>query len=101
MRALETAFELVVADSGAGVPPNRIDRIFEPFYQVDGSATRAHGGVGVGLAVARRVARGLGGDIRVTSGAAVAGAVLPGSRLLVDGRDARADGRARHGLVVT
>ncbi len=79
MRALETAYELVVADTGAGVPPERVERIFEPFYQVDGSATRAHGGVGVGLAIARRVARGLGGDIRVTAGAAVAGAFFPGA----------------------
>ena len=53
--------------------------MFEPFYQVDGSATRAHGGVGVGLAMARRVARGLGGDAQVTSGTQVAGAVLPGA----------------------
>jgi len=79
VRALETAYELVVADSGAGVPPDRIERIFEPFYQVDGSPTRAHGGVGVGLAVARRVARGLGGDLTVTSGAIVAGEMFPGA----------------------
>jgi signal transduction histidine kinase len=79
VRALETAYELVVADSGAGVPADRVERIFEPFYQVDGSATRAHGGVGVGLAVARRVARGLGGDLRVTGGAAIAGEFFPGA----------------------
>ena len=37
---LETAYELCVADTGAGVAPDRSDRIFDPFYQVDGSATR-------------------------------------------------------------
>jgi signal transduction histidine kinase len=79
VRALENAYELVVADTGAGVPPERAERIFDPFYQVDGSTTRAHGGVGVGLAIARRVARGLGGDIRVTQGAAIAGAFYPGA----------------------
>jgi signal transduction histidine kinase len=79
VQVLENAYQLVVADSGTGVPPDRIDRIFEPFYQVDGSATRAHGGVGVGLAVARRVARGLGGDIRVTAGAPVAGEFFGGA----------------------
>jgi len=79
VRALEHTYELVVADSGSGVPPERMDRIFEPFYQVDGSATRAHGGVGVGLAVARRVARGLGGDIQVTSGTPIAGEFFPGA----------------------
>ena len=46
--------------AGPGVPPERAERVFDPFYQVDGSPTRAHGGVGVGLAIARRVARGLG-----------------------------------------
>lgn len=60
-------YELCVADSGPGVSPDRVNRIFEPFYQVDGSATRAYGGVGVGLAIARRTAQGLGGDIRVAS----------------------------------
>jgi signal transduction histidine kinase len=60
-------YELCVADSGPGVRPDRMHRIFEPFYQVDGSVTRQHGGVGVGLAIARRTARGLGGDVRVVS----------------------------------
>ncbi|MCC6551577.1 MAG: hybrid sensor histidine kinase/response regulator [Polyangiaceae bacterium] len=60
-------YELCVADTGPGVSPDRLARIFDPFYQVDGSATRAYGGVGVGLAIARRTAQGLGGDIRVAS----------------------------------
>jgi signal transduction histidine kinase len=60
-------YEICVADSGPGVRPDRAHRIFEPFYQVDGSVTREHGGVGVGLAIVRRTARGLGGDARVVS----------------------------------
>ncbi|HEY4117905.1 MAG TPA: hybrid sensor histidine kinase/response regulator [Byssovorax sp.] len=60
-------FELTVADTGAGIEAEQVQRIFEPFYQVDASPTREHGGVGVGLAVARRTARGLGGDLRVDS----------------------------------
>ena len=60
-------YELCVADTGPGISPDRANRIFDPFYQVDGSVTRLHGGVGVGLAIARRTARGLGGDIRVQS----------------------------------
>jgi signal transduction histidine kinase len=79
VRVLEVHYELLVADSGAGVPPDRADRVFDPFYQVDGSPTRAHGGVGVGLAIARRVARGLGGDIKVASGATVEGMYLTGA----------------------
>jgi signal transduction histidine kinase len=64
-------YQLCVADSGPGVRPDRLQRIFEPFYQVDGSVTREHGGVGVGLAIARRTARGLGGDVQVESPSSV------------------------------
>lgn len=70
VRALETTYEVVVADTGPGVPKDRVERIFDPFFQVDGSATRSYGGVGVGLAIARRVARGLGGDVRLLDGGA-------------------------------
>jgi signal transduction histidine kinase len=67
MRLPSGHYELCVADTGPGVRPDRMHRIFEPFFQVDGSVTREHGGVGVGLAIARRTARGLGGDVRVVS----------------------------------
>jgi len=76
---LEAHYEVVVADSGSGVPPDRAQRVFDPFYQVDGSPTRAHGGVGVGLAIARSVARGLGGDVKVAAGTTVEGAYLTGA----------------------
>lgn len=75
----ETTYELVVADTGPGVAKDRAERIFEPFFQVDGSTTRAHGGVGVGLAIVRRVARGLGGDVRVETGAQIGGVTFPGA----------------------
>ncbi|MFO0555474.1 MAG: hybrid sensor histidine kinase/response regulator [Polyangiaceae bacterium] len=76
-----TGYELCVADTGPGVPANKLDRVFEPFYQVDGSVTREHGGVGVGLAIARSTARGLGGDLRLKSPASelIEGASLRGS----------------------
>jgi signal transduction histidine kinase len=60
-------YEVCVADTGEGVPPSRKDRIFDAFYQVDASVTRQHGGTGVGLAIARRTAQGMGGDVRVES----------------------------------
>ncbi|MBK7582316.1 MAG: hybrid sensor histidine kinase/response regulator [Myxococcales bacterium] len=60
-------FELVVADTGPGVPPDTVERLFEPFYQVDGSPTRAHGGTGIGLAIVKGIARGHAGDVRVVS----------------------------------
>jgi signal transduction histidine kinase len=67
----ETGYAVTIADTGPGMPPDREAQIFEPFVQLDGSATRAHGGVGVGLAIARRVARGLGGDVQLQPGGAV------------------------------
>ena len=79
VRALEDHYEVLVADTGPGVPPERAERIFEPFYQVDGSPTRSYGGVGVGLAIAKRVARGLGGDVKLTGGATVEGQYLTGA----------------------
>jgi signal transduction histidine kinase len=79
VRALETQYEIVVADDGPGIPAELQERAFEPFLQLDGSPTRAHGGVGVGLAIARRVARGLGGDVRVRNGARIADRDLRGA----------------------
>lgn len=79
VRVLEGHYEVIVADSGPGVPPERAERVFDPFYQVDGSPTREHGGVGVGLAIARSVARGLGGDLKLAGGAAIEGAYLTGA----------------------
>jgi signal transduction histidine kinase len=76
---LEAHYEVLVADSGGGVPPDRAERVFDAFYQVDGSPTRAHGGVGVGLAIARSVARGLGGEVKLAGGATVEGMYLTGA----------------------
>jgi signal transduction histidine kinase len=67
VRKSPTGFEMCVADTGHGVPAVERDRVFEAFHQVDGTATREHGGTGVGLAIARRTARGLGGDVRLVS----------------------------------
>jgi CheY-like chemotaxis protein/HPt (histidine-containing phosphotransfer) domain-containing protein len=56
-----------VSDTGIGIPPDQIPRLFQPFTQVDASSTRRHGGTGLGLAISRRLARALGGDIEVVS----------------------------------
>ena len=54
---------IAVIDSGIGVPEQSLESIFEPFVQADSSITRRLGGTGLGLAVSRRFARLLGGDI--------------------------------------
>jgi signal transduction histidine kinase len=56
-----------VSDTGVGIAPDDLERIFEPFVQVDASHTRSFGGSGLGLAVSRRLARLLDGDLSVDS----------------------------------
>ncbi len=65
----ERAAELFidVTDTGIGIAPGEIERLFQPFSQADASTTRRFGGTGLGLTIARSLARRLGGDIDVTS----------------------------------
>ena len=56
-----------VGDSGSGIAPDQLDRIFEPFVQVGRSLTSTREGAGLGLAISRELARAMGGEISVTS----------------------------------
>jgi two-component system, sensor histidine kinase len=59
--------EIMVADTGIGIPAELQEMVFNPFYQVDSASTRAVGGTGLGLAIARRLSEAMAGTIRLDS----------------------------------
>jgi signal transduction histidine kinase len=67
---------LVVSDNGIGIPADLQPHIFERFRQGDGSATRAHGGLGLGLAIAKHIVEAHRGTIDVQSPGPNAGATF-------------------------
>ena len=56
-----------VADTGRGIPAEKLEAIFEPFVQVRGASAHATEGTGLGLAISRNLARGMGGELSVAS----------------------------------
>jgi signal transduction histidine kinase len=63
----ENNVTLEVADTGIGIPTDQLERIFERFYQVDGSVTRRYGGAGLGLALVKEIVGVHGGTVNVQS----------------------------------
>jgi signal transduction histidine kinase len=72
--------EIDVADSGPGIPPGDLERVFERFYRVDKSRARNPGGTGIGLAIVKHLVQLLGGEVRAGNregGGAVFTVTLP------------------------
>jgi len=61
-------YNFSVQDTGIGMSPDQLDKLFQPFTQADASTTRKYGGTGLGLTISQRYSRLMGGDIRVESG---------------------------------
>lgn len=66
-RAVDNLASISVTDNGIGMSPDRLDEIFEPFHQLDGSSTRQYGGTGLGLALVKRIVEAHGATIQVQS----------------------------------
>ncbi len=63
----EEHWAMRVSDTGPGIPADMQQRVFEPFWQADGSATRKHGGIGLGLSISQQLVHMMGGEITLES----------------------------------
>ncbi|MCU0512311.1 MAG: GAF domain-containing sensor histidine kinase [Anaerolineae bacterium] len=67
---------IIMTDTGIGIDPDQLERIFEEFYQVEDHMTRRHGGLGIGLSIARAIVEAHGGTISAASRGRAKGATF-------------------------
>ena len=64
----DESLNIIISDNGPGIPEESMDQVFRPFFRLDQARNTETGGTGLGLSVARDVARGHGGDIYLSKG---------------------------------
>jgi signal transduction histidine kinase len=67
LRVHDRLAEIDIEDDGPGVPAGELNRVFDPFYRREPSRSRKTGGIGLGLSVARSIARAHGGDVALAN----------------------------------
>ena len=67
LAAVPSGVEVLVQDSGPGLPDDELHKVFEPFYRVEHSRSRDTGGAGLGLAIVRQIAQSHGGDVLLSN----------------------------------
>jgi signal transduction histidine kinase len=65
--AVDQGTQLVVSDTGTGIPADHVPRVFERFYRVDPARSREHGGTGLGLAIVKHLVEAHGGRVDLSS----------------------------------